>query len=350
MHIRYIALVIGFSLTVFQCILCQPTSFQISMDVTGHRLADVAVNEEDRLMLMFYGPPFTISSQFLYMMDITDGANSQSASRLSFSSTTLFHIRFRANFRHDKITMMQTLTQGLSPVAVINHNTTTGQTWIRKAGTGGSRGDFAQDETGNIIIVQQRNSLSSPDLAAYLYKLDSMGNNIWSKWLRFNKIGMDPQPTYVYELGYIAGEGIYLSGKFGEFNSSPQDEHFVMKLDADGTPAIMKTIGNHALTQLYTAHDGIYLLGKSSAGSFPFTGNTSNAVLAKFDRQLEFQWAKVFHAQAFEYARATLNIAADSTLVLGYSTFGAFPVVLARLDAAGNILWQKGVPPVRTTG
>lgn len=199
------------------------------------------------------------------------------------------------------------------------------------------------DSTGSVYFLGIRSSNALSD-QANLYKLDSLGNHAWSKILRLEKPGFDSFDLQVHQLGYLPGEGLYLSGEFNNYNGTSQDEHFVMKLHPDGTPAIMKTTGSHALTQLYTGNDGVYLLGKSVPGTFPFTGNAADAVLAILDRNLEFQWAKVFHAQAFDYANATLNLAADGTLVLGYSTFGAYPVVLARLDADGNILWQKGYP------
>lgn len=116
-----------------------------------------------------------------------------------------------------------------------------------------------------------------------------------------------------------------------------------MKLKSDGTPEILKTIDMHQTGQLYAGIDGIYLLGKTTM-SLPFTGNAENAVLAKFDTDLNLLWAKVFYGEAFEYSKSTLSIGHDGTLALGYSTFGVFPVILAKLDNEGNILWQKGYP------
>ncbi|MBK6902453.1 MAG: gliding motility-associated C-terminal domain-containing protein [Saprospirales bacterium] len=161
--------------------------------------------------------------------------------------------------------------------------------------------------------------------------------------MRFSKPGFSSFELVTEELGLIPGIGYYLTGRFENYNDSGLDEYFVMKLNLDGTLAIMKTIGSHELGQLYIGNDGIYLLGKTTS-PLPFTGNEANALLAKFDPELNLQWAKVFYGEAFEYSKSTLSIAQDGTLALGYSTFGAFPVILAKLDAAGNILWQKGYP------
>ncbi|MBK6619953.1 MAG: hypothetical protein IPG32_03400 [Saprospirales bacterium] len=147
-----------------------------------------------------------------------------------------------------------------------------------------------------------------------------MGATIWRRGLRFSKPGFSSFELVTEELGLIPGIGYYLTGRFENYNNSGLDEYFVMKLNLDGTPAIMKTIGAHELDQFYIGIDGIYLLGKTTS-PLPFTGNEANALLAKFDPELNLQWAKVFYGEAFEYSKSTLSIAQDGTLVLGYSTW-----------------------------
>lgn len=343
MRIRLSILIFCFCLYFRKDTFCQPTSFQISMDIVGHRLGDVVVNENDEIMAIFYGSPFTIPSFKCYLMELTEGALSQEAVQFSSPGTTQFSLLRNALYYGQKTTWLQFLTLGSSGgLSVINYNVSNGETWIRKSNSNSGLGDFVVDELENIVFLHDGGSYASPDIAL-LYCLDSLGHSNWSKTLRLSKPGFDALVLEAKEIGYLPGEGYYISGKFSNYNNSGLDEYFVMKLNLAGTPVIMKTIGEHAISQLYTGNDGVYLLGKSTA-TFPFTNNSGNAVLARFNSTLEFEWAIVYHAEAFEYARATLNLAADGTLVLGYSTFGAYPVVLARLDATGNILWQKGYP------
>ncbi|RMG85788.1 MAG: gliding motility-associated C-terminal domain-containing protein, partial [Bacteroidetes bacterium] len=119
---------------------------------------------------------------------------------------------------------------------------------------------------------------------------------------------------------------------------------YVMKLDAAGNLQKYQTIETHDLDQLYVdSNDGIYLLGKTAA-AFDFTDNKENAVLLKLNASLETEWARAYYAESFEYKRTTLNLLPDGNLVLAYSTEGAFPVILAKLNASGEILWEKGYP------
>ncbi|MBK7335774.1 MAG: hypothetical protein IPJ00_06250 [Saprospirales bacterium] len=71
---------------------CQTPSFQMSMDIAGHRLGDLMVNEEDQIIALFYGPPYTIFSRYLYLMDVTNGVDSQNAIRLSIALIQFFKV------------------------------------------------------------------------------------------------------------------------------------------------------------------------------------------------------------------------------------------------------------------
>ena len=64
--------------------------------------------------------------------------------------------------------------------------------------------------------------------------------------------------------------------------------------------------------------------------------------MAKLDFDLNPVWARAYSGEAFEYARSSLNFLPDGKMVLGYSTFGAFPTVLAKLDTDGQIINQQG--------
>jgi hypothetical protein len=309
------------------------------MDIPGHRLGDVMVNENDEIMAMFFGPPFTIFSSDFYLMDLTSGTASLNAIRF-FDGFSKYIKLVGSNFSGNKVTLLIHSTGISEHFILLGYDINQGNVWVKHPKVSSVIEDFEKDESGNTLVLGY--SGTNPDIIE-LFNLDSLGNPNWSETLRLSKAGFDSFQLMAQEIGYLPGEGYYISGKFGNYNGSGLDEYFVMKLNLDGTPSIFKTIGSHALNQLYVGDDGVYLLGKTAA-PFPFSDNAENAMLAKFDLNLDFQWAKVYHAEAFEYASSTLNIANDGTLVLGYSTFGAFPVVLAKLDSDGNILWQKGYP------
>jgi gliding motility-associated-like protein len=309
------------------------------MDITGHRFGDLMVNENDEIMAVFFGPPFTTSSSEFYLMNLTNGASAKEAIMLSDGSSKFFGL-FRAAFIGNKVTVLIHTAGTIEPVILVNYDVSNGNIWIRQPQKPSLIGDFVQDMKGNTLFM---NTFPDGFYDLQLFSIDSLGGLNWSNSLRLFKPGFDDLRFEANEIGFLPGEAYYISGKFDTSNGSGQEEYFIMKLNLDGTPSIMKTIGEHAINQLYVSKEGIYLLGKSTA-AFSFTDNKGNAVLAKFTPDLELEWANIYHGQAFEYANATLNLAPDGTLVLGYSTFGAFPVVLARLDGEGNILWQRGYP------
>jgi len=106
----------------------------------------------------------------------------------------------------------------------------------------------------------------------------------------------------------------------------------------------MEKIISHQLTEIHVdAFGDIYLLGKTQE-EYPFTENEENTVLLKLDKDLNEIWTKVYHAENFEFSRVTMNVGNDGNNYLGYSTFGAFPVILAELNPEGEIVWEKGYP------
>jgi len=330
-----------FYLSTFHVAFSQPASFQISMDSTGFRLGDVMVNEDDEIVALFFGPPYTILSNDAYLVNLTDGVAAQDAVKLSFNDFTRFKTLLKTGFSSDRILFLVHTALGPSaPLVLVSYDLNTQNIWARKPKYSSFMSDFIKSETGKILFL---NTPGNVPHNVELYCLDTLGNTLWRRGINLSKPGFDTFQIEAQAIEASNDGGYFMVGKFGNYNNSGQDEYFVMKLNANGYPIILKTIGEYALDQLYVGKDGVYLLGKTPI-PFPFAENNENAMLARLSMDLEFEWAKVYHASAFEYSKSTLNFTSDGGLILGYSTSGAFPVILAKLDSSGNILWQKGYP------
>jgi gliding motility-associated-like protein len=88
---------------------------------------------------------------------------------------------------------------------------------------------------------------------------------------------------------------------------------------------------------------GFFALGSTSFYSGT-SGNSRDLLLIRLDDNLNVLWSRVFFADHFDYTRAELAALPGGTVALAYSTQGAYPVILAKLDATGEIIWQKGYP------
>jgi gliding motility-associated-like protein len=119
----------------------------------------------------------------------------------------------------------------------------------------------------------------------------------------------------------------------------------LLEVDTIGDVIQSKSIVGFAASQILKddIHGGYYLCGNSPVISNS-SGNTGDMVLMKLDEELNILWSDVFYADHFDYKRCIINALPNGDLVLAYSTLGAFPVILARLDSNHSIVWEKGYP------
>jgi len=79
-----------------------------------------------------------------------------------------------------------------------------------------------------------------------------------------------------------------------------------------------------------------------SMGFVNVDNETSDGRIIHLDESFEVIWSKRIHADNF-IAREVLVDAQSDQIVLAYSTFGSFPVILAKLDLDGNLVHQTGL-------
>jgi gliding motility-associated-like protein len=333
----------------FMCnsVVSQSLPFNMRMDVFGHRLGDLMLNEQDDMALLIFGPPFTIVSPEMYILYLNGNAQIQDGVRFRFADPWAhFSIFGSSRFFGNEIYVLTAASFGTAGSLLIKYDTETGYYWAKSQSMSNNlHGDFILRNNGNISLLHNYNIRSGgvEIRASSIHIVNPVGETISQKGFKFSYSVYTSSLQSARQIGLDEDSNHYVSGFLIEDGGifSPR-EYFITKLDSLGEPLIARTLGAHELDQMYVAPDGIYLLGRTRE-PYAFTGNNSNAMLVKFDFDLNVVWARVYYADAFNYSTSTLQVL-DDGLMLGYSTFGAFPVVLAKLDFNGNILWERGYP------
>ena len=335
-------------------LVAQPTSFQMTGDsITINtpqsiQYQNLVVNNHNKILAL--GASGTNVNIQNHIIDITNGVGNNVGFTYNFDSlATGSNWGNIASYYEDRVTVMQfNFWAGLNyfnGLNILSLDVNTGEGWIRGLNgyTHHFSGDFAIDNANRVLMVATPRFANTPNVFD-TYFLDSNGETIWKKGFRLIDTSYTSYDLLVQNVESHPSGNYFISGQFQDYNETGLDEGFILKVDSMGNHLSWKKILDHEIDQLYiNALGEIYLLGKSIE-DYPFTDNAENAVLIKLDENLNEVWTKVYHAENFEFSDVKLSVADDGSVMLGYSTFGAFPVILAKLNSDGEILWEKGYP------
>lgn len=195
-----------------------------------------------------------------------------------------------------------------------------------------------QTTDGGYIVGGIINSFGAGDNDAYVSKLDASGNIIWQK--TYGGAGNDGVASIqqTTDGGYIVG-GWTTSFGAGAF------DFWILKLDASGTVIWQKTYGGGSndlgATAIQEIAGGGYIM-VGPTQSFG-AGNTDVWVL-KLDASGNVIWQNTYGAGQLDYAYSIQQTADLGYIVAGRTTSsgnGLSDVWVLKLDAAGNVTWQK---------
>lgn len=221
-------------------------------------------------------------------------------------------------------------------ISIVNPNDNTAFAKCKEYHSNGS-GDFDVDVDNNIITAVFSTNTPYEDTAVVeLRRISLNGDPLMTNGIEF----LDAEGLLIQNIRVHPDEFYILNGRI-----SPSYQSFILKVDFDGNPIQGITIEEgHSFSNLEIDEEGnIYGLGVTDL-LFSFTENVKNASFIKLDKDLNTLESKIFYAEEFEYKSTTLRTTSDGNLIIGYSTFGAFPVILSKLTKEGNIIWQRGYP------
>lgn len=238
---------------------------------------------------------------------------------------------------------------------------------------GGSNEDYVnvvkQTSDGGYIVIGGSDSNTSGDktensrggLDFWILKLDSSGNIVWQHTYGGAQPDFDTFGQQTADGGYIVG-GYSDSGISGDkiLPSNGQRDYWLLKLDSTGAIVWQKVFGGSLVDRmeatLQTA-DGGYILGGYS--NSPASGNkTENSQggsdfwIIKLDDTGNIIWQNTIGGSDIDVLRDLIQTADGGYLAGGYSksnisgdktenSRGDFDYWVLKLDATGNITWQK---------
>jgi len=213
--------------------------------------------------------------------------------------------------------------------------------WQKTYGGDGSDMAYSIQQTsdGGYVVAGQTTSFGAAGYDAWVLKLDAAGNVDWQK-----RCGWD-YDDYARSVRQTRDGGYVVTGKFCLGFGSDWDL-WVLRLNVDGTIVWQKRYrgadwGSETGFAVRQTADGGYVV---AGYTISFGVDEEDAWLLKLDDNGTIAWQKTYGGAGSERARAIAQTADGGYVVAGETdSFGAGErdVWVLKLDANGNILWQK---------
>lgn len=196
----------------------------------------------------------------------------------------------------------------------------------------------------------------------WIVKLDGLGNLLWQK--RFG--GMNTDEAYSISqttdggyviAGYSNSNSGDVSGNHGGF------DYWVVKLDADGNLMWQKSLGgsdnDDAYSILQTTDGGFIIAGTSFSGDHDVSYNhgEQDYWIVKLNGSGDLEWQKSLGGSDIDIAYLIRQTTDGGFIVAGNSYSNDGDVIgnhgvywIVKLDATGNITWQKSLDGACTQG
>jgi len=206
---------------------------------------------------------------------------------------------------------------------------------------GGSSDDYAysiqQTSDGGYIVAGYTNSFGAGGTDAWVLKLDANGNVQWQKTYGGSS------DDYAYSIQQTSDGGYIVAGYTESFGAGYADV-WVLKLDANGNVQWQKTYGGSGWDEAYSIQrtlDGGYIV---AGWTDSFGAGGTDAWVLKLDANGNVQWQKTYGGTYDDYANSIQQTSDGGYIVAGRTySFGAggTDVWVLKLDSSGNVQWQK---------
>ena len=188
--------------------------------------------------------------------------------------------------------------------------------------------------SGDFLLLGSTYSYGSGDHDVYLVKVDSAGNEIWSRTYGGS------QADYGYDIIPTSDNGYLIVGSTCSFGAGKHDVYLI-KVDYAGAVVWSKTFGgvqdDDGASVRLTADGGIIICGTTS--SF---GDGTDTYLIKTDSLGDSSWTRTYGGSAGESGSAVRVVPDGGYVIVGSTgSYGAgySSIYLVRADMAGDTLW-----------
>ncbi|WP_232054710.1 PEGA domain-containing protein [Thermococcus sp. 2319x1] len=206
---------------------------------------------------------------------------------------------------------------------------------------GGSNFDWARAvalaENGDIIVAGGTESFGAGGYDVWVLRLDENGNVKWAK--TYGGSGDDR----AFAVAVAPNGDIIVAGETKSFGAGGYDV-WVLRLDENGNVRWQKTYGG-------SGDDGAYAVAVAPNGDIIVAGYTysfgpgwEDFWVLRLDENGNVRWQKTYGGTYMDKAYAVAIAPNGDIIVAGYTaSFGAggYNVWVLRLDADGNVKWQK---------
>jgi len=210
------------------------------------------------------------------------------------------------------------------------------RTYGTTAAESGTAGATTND--GGYILTGTRNGSGFGNDDALLIKLDSNGNEQWSKYYGHSNQDRGFKVIQTNDGGYaFAGQTSLGPGGLASY---------LVKTDASGNISWTKAYGQNGFDAAYdlieTSDNGIVTAGEGWGNNLGL--GVANGLIVKFSSTGTVLWQKVIGSNGEDYLFAVTETSDQGIAVAGYSqSFGAGlkDMFVSKLSASGTVLWSK---------
>jgi len=214
--------------------------------------------------------------------------------------------------------------------------------WQKKIGGSGfdEFQSLVQNPDGSYVMAGGTDRIGHGSVDAWLVKTDSAGNILWQK--AYGGTGDD----YAYSVSKTYGGGYILAGYTNSFGAGDWDV-YIVKVDSLGNEQWQKTLGfaysDNATGIIPTSDKGFFITGSISKNS----GNSNtNCYAAKLDSAGNLIWQKSYWGLRYnEFDGKGIELSTGDFIVDGMSQDTAAPYnargLLMKICSQGDSIWSR---------
>ncbi len=202
-------------------------------------------------------------------------------------------------------------------------------------GTGDDRAFSATTDENGYLVVGSSTSFEQDKTVAWVLQLDRNGNAVWNR--TFSE-GSGSEFRCVLDLC----DGFLFVGN--TVSSSGGTDGYVMRINSEGTPLWNLTLkAGNGVNKLFSAQktqDDFLLVGLTKSSN----DGDSDVWLVKIDAEGNILWNKTYGGSMDDAGRAVVLTQANCYMIAGYTDSmgnGDYNFLVLKIDASGNALWSK---------
>ena len=208
------------------------------------------------------------------------------------------------------------------------------------SGSGYDRGEGIVQLEDSSYVVTGSSSSWGESSQAFLLKIDTVGNYLWSQ-----SYG-GPESEAGKRVLYNADLGFYIAGFSNSFGSGDFDAYLV-KTDLNGNKLWEKTYGKPSDWErindaIWTKDSTILMVGEVQATN----GAASDILIIHADKNGDTLWTKTFGSIGEDRANSIISVQ-DSLFIIGGEMFipdsNLVKGFILKMNTAGDIIWQDTI-------